>query len=490
MEQPVFELALDLPPPGSRHLTRQLHRQLRDAIVEGRLKPGLRLPSTRDFAGHFGISRNTAIAVYELLLSGGFLTARQGAGTFVSEAIQPLRSPRSRPPTDSRGHDPRLPARSARLEFGFRFQPWERVDYDLRLGTPDTSLFPFDVWRRLTTRVIRSMERAPAGYLDPAGPETLRQAIAGHVSFTRAVACGAGDVVATTGAQQAFDLIARTLVEPGRTVVATENPGYPPIRAAFEVAGAKVRPVAVDRDGMMVERIPAAAKIICVTPSHQFPTGVLMSLERRHALLEFAQANGAVIIEDDYDSEFRYGSRPLDALQTLDRNESVFYVGTFSKCLFPSLRIGFTVAPPWAHKAIVERKKLADWHGPDLLQKTLAEFMREGHLVRHVRRMRGVYGERRMALRKAIEEHCSSWLEPIASHAGLHQAACFKGDLRSEPLVSVARQAGIAVESLARYASGQSRPDGLAFGYGSCPTERIPQALERLGDLMSDVRRP
>jgi GntR family transcriptional regulator / MocR family aminotransferase len=279
---------------------------------------------------------------------------------------------------------------------------------------------------------------------------------------------------------QAIDLIARILVVPGETTVAVEDPGYPPMRAAFAAAGACIANVPVDDEGLVVDRLPPNARAICVTPSHQFPLGVAMSLRRRAALLDFARARRAVVIEDDYDGEFRFGGKPLDALQTLDRAELVFYVGTFSKSLFPALRLGFLVAPPWARSALVAAKQLTDWHGPVLAQDTLAAFIAEGHLARHVRKMRAIYGERRAALLRSLARHCGDRLAPIPAVAGLHLAARLAGPLPAGTLVARAADAGIGVESLDRYAGRKAAVRGLAFGYGMIRSDEIDEAIRRL----------
>ncbi|MGH8172520.1 MAG: PLP-dependent aminotransferase family protein, partial [Rhodanobacteraceae bacterium] len=307
----------------------------------------------------------------------------------------------------------------------------------------------------------------------------LREAIARHVSFARAVACVPDDILVTAGAQQAFDLLARILVTPGRTVVAIENPGYPPVRAAFAAAGAKLAAVRVDAQGLVVERIPRDARVICVTPSHQFPLGSAMSAQRRAALLDLARKQGAVVIEDDYDGEFRFGGRPLDALQTLDRAESVFYVGTFSKSLFPAIRLGYVVAPPWARAALVAAKQCADWHCGVIEQDTLAAFIAEGHLVRYVRRMRGVYAARRDALLAALESDFSRWLEPVPNVAGLHLTAFTRTGLDADALVARARAESIGIGSLRPYYTGAAR-SGIAFGYGTIGQRDIVEALTRL----------
>ena len=294
------------------------------------------------------------------------------------------------------------------------------------------------------------------------------------------------DIVVTAGAQQAFGLLARILVVPGRTVVAVEQLSYPSLREALSAAGAKVVPVPTDAEGLCVERLPAEARVICVTPSHQFPTGVAMSTPRRAALLAFARERQAVVIEDDYDSEFRFAGRPLDALQTLDRADSVCYVGTFSKSLFPALRLGFVVAPPWARAALVRMRELADWHSLVLGQDALADFIAEGHLARHIRRMRKVYGERRRLLLEALVRHGADLFEAIPSQAGLHLSVRLHAPLRADLLARRAAEAGIALAPLSRYALDPHAvdvPEGLAFGYGLIEAARIDDAIRRVAQL-------
>jgi len=479
--EPVFGLPISIPPRNSGERLRALHGQLRAAILAGRLQPGLRLPSTRSLADACGVSRNTAMAAYDLLLSEGYLAARQGAGTYVADVLPDLtqrRAPRERRQSSS---DRRLNAfwkESAQLLELPRPGP---LRFDFRLGVPDISHFPMDVWRRLVSRALRAYSKATVGYDDPQGRPVLREAIARYVSFTRAVACQADDITVTAGAQQAFDLLARILVTPGRTVVAVENPGYPPVRAALAAAGAKIVPVPVDEEGLVVERLPANVGIVCVTPSHQFPLGSAMSARRRAALLEFAHARDAVVIEDDYDAEFRFGERPLDALQTLDRTESVFYVGTFSKSLFPALRLGFAVAPPWARRALGAAKRCADSHSSRLTQEALAAFITEGHLARHVRRMRRIYGGRRRVLLSVLEGEFGRWLEPVPSVAGLHLAALAKGAVDMQAIVDSAREREGGVYSVDRFRWGKaSGAAGLVFGYGALDEEGILAGLGRL----------
>lgn len=464
---PIFNLTL--PPHGSRELASSLHRALRSAILDGRLHAGLRLPATRTLAESLKVSRNTVVAAYDLLLSEGYLEGRPGAGTYVAQLAQLHPSPEAGT------------RRAPRDELPIATGTAPPLSYDFRLGTPDVSQLPFDIWQRLSARVTRQYAAAPLGYASPEGCPELRQAIARHVSFARAVACRAEDIVVTSGAQQAFDLLARTLVTPGVTRVAIEDPCYPPLRAALLAAGALLAPVPCDDEGLIVVAIPPDARVVCVTPSHQFPLGVVMSPQRRAALLAFARANDAVVIEDDYDSEFRYGGRGLDALQTLDASGAVFYVGTFSKSLFPALRLGYVVAPPWARRSLADMKKNADWHAPLLAQRTLAAFIDEGHLARHIRKMRKVYAGRRNALLRALATHGGDKLEVIPSAAGLHLSIRLRqGDSAA---LAAAAAAGIGVEPLERYCADREHGalhSGLCLSFALMDESEFDTAIASL----------
>lgn len=483
----MLELAITLPPRGSGAVMRVLHRELRAAILDGRLKPGLRLPSTRILAESWGVSRNTVMGAYDLLLSEGYLFARHGAGTYVAEAL-PLRAERAPVVEETEGAEP-----DARLSGFWRSppsylaKPWVNsltpTNAPFRLGVPDTSSFPFHIWRRLLARSLRAIAKVPAAYVEAQGRPVLREAIANHVSFARAVACRPEDVVVTAGTQQAFDLLARILVTPGRTTVVVEDPGYPPQQAAFAAAGAKLVPVPVDSEGLVVEQLPPDARVICVTPSHQFPLGVAMSMRRRTELLEFARVNGAVVIEDDYDGEFRYGTTPRDALQTMDRSSSVFYVGTFSKSLFPGIRMGFVVAPHWARRALSTAKEVSDWHSPVLEQDALAAFISEGHMARHVRKMRKVYSERRELMMSGLQAHFSPWLEPIPSSGGMHMTALVRESVDIDLIVRSARQRNMEIRSLRAYSANRDGQAGLVMGYGATGSEALTEGLLQLRRL-------
>ena len=477
----ILDLPLTAPPPGARDVRRRLHAELRGAILEGRLLGGLRLPASRALAQALGVSRNTVVAVYELLLSEGYVVSRTGAGTFVAKGLaarRPAGAPAGAGP-DARWLHPawRTPLKPRRL-------PMPGVRHDLRLGTPDTSRFPFDVWGRLCGQALRGLVRVPASDGEPGGRRALREAIAAHVSYTRAVACGPDDIVVTVGAQQAFDLLARVLTKE-HGVVALEDPGYQQTRIAFERAGARLALVPVDEAGLAVDLIPDQAAVICVTPSHQFPLGVVMSADRRQALLAHAARTGALIVEDDYDSEFRFAGRPLDALQTLDREGRVFYVGTFGKSMFPAVRLGFIVAPPWARPALISARQVADGHGPALEQDALAAFISQGHLARHVRTMQRVYDERRRALLTALEARAADLLQPLPALAGLHLSAVLKRPIDAAVVAARAAERGLAVNSLTRRSPGAPPIDAIALGYGQIGVEAVDDAIRTLAEAVA-----
>jgi len=491
---PVFDLDLLLPPRGSRQRTRELHRQLRDAIVAGRLRAGVRLPGSRALADGLKTSRNAVVAVYDLLLGEGYVTTRPGGGTYVAAVTPPSRSGRAAAARADAAALPdlRLAPRFRQPAPLVRFDPGTAFEADFGVGVPETREFPFAVWRRLAARTLRELSRHPSSYADPAGSEALRQAIAGHVSFVRAVACTVQDIVVTSGAQQAFDLLARALVTPGKTVVVVEQPGYTPMRLAFEAAGARIAGVPVDGEGLVVERLPRGARVVCVTPSHQFPLGPAMSMRRRIELLDFARRSNAVVVEDDYDGEFRHGGRPLDALQTLDRHECVMYVGTFSKSVFPELRLGYVASPAWCRPALLRARQCSDWHGNLLAEDTLAAFIAEGHLARHVRRMRGVYTQRRDALLQALQRWCAGSLQALPSMGGLHVAARRKGRWAPVALCELAARERLRVSALEWFAvpgmaANRWAASGLVFGLGAIERERIDSAVRGLARLLDST---
>ncbi|SFC52748.1 GntR family transcriptional regulator / MocR family aminotransferase [Nocardioides terrae] len=456
-----MDLALDLSDRGDRAAA--LYRALRDAVRQGRLSPGDRLPASRALAADLGISRTTVATVYERLVAEGFLDARVGSGTFVSDVA---------------ATPPRCAAGAVRPRSGWR---WSAVPtsggspppaYDFRVGIPDPSLFPFDTWRRILTAEFRMGGHSPGAYAGPAGLPRLREAIARSVAYGRGVLVEPDEVVVTSGAQQALDLVARVLVEPG-DVVAVEDPGYAFARDLLASHGARIVPVRVDGEGLVVDELPEETRLIYTTPSHQFPLGVALSLARRRELLAFAARHEAAVVEDDYDSEFRFSERPLEPLHALDESGRVIYVGTFSKALLPSLRTGYLVAPLTLVDALLAAKQLTDGFGPPQPQAALARFLEEGLLARHVRRAAKVYAERRALVLEAL---AALPVEVVPSAAGLHLAAY--ADLPPD-LVGRARAEGLVVETLGQHRLGAGR-DGLVLGYGAAVTDTIRPGLDRL----------
>jgi GntR family transcriptional regulator / MocR family aminotransferase len=373
---------------GRGDLAARIHRQLLDAVLDGRLRPGERLPATRELARRLDVSRNTVALAYERLVAEGALTSRVGAGTFVCSAPVGPALPRHAPAgstAQARSIWKAIPEpRPARAGAPL---------YDFRVGSPDATMFPFTVWRRLVARQLRPGTLDWGQYGEPSGHMGLRAAIARHIGISRSVRASAEDVIVTQGAQQALDVIARVVLDPADTV-AVEEPGYPPARLLFRTLGARVIGVPVDTEGLVVSAIPKATRLIYVTPSHQFPLGMPMSLARRRALLTWAEQRNALIIEDDYDSEFRFEGRPLDPLQTLDTTGRVIYVGSFSKVMLPALRLGFLIAPASLRGALRTAKQLTDWHGEIPTQAALARFIDDGLLARHIRRVAREYAAR------------------------------------------------------------------------------------------------
>jgi GntR family transcriptional regulator/MocR family aminotransferase len=330
---------------------------------------------------------------------------------------------------------------------------------------------------------LRGLERRPASFKSAQGNQGnyyLRDAIGKYIALTRAVVCQPEDILVTSGAQQAFDLLARALVTRNETVVAVEDPGYPPMRVAFAAAGARLASVGVDEEGLIVEQLPPDVSVICVCPSHQFPLGVAMSMRRRKALIEFARSRGAVIVEDDYDGEFRYEGSPLEALRTADAADVVFYVGTFSKCMLSALRLGYLIAPDWAMRTLVAAKNCLDWHCSTPAQIGVAGFIAEGHLAHHMRKMRDLYKQRRQRLLRLLEEKLVEWLQPIPSYYGMHIAAVARSSLDLDGVAERLLTENVKIHTFSRYYSGPHTRTGLVFGYGAADLPELNRGMSAL----------
>jgi GntR family transcriptional regulator/MocR family aminotransferase len=457
---------------GTGEKTVRVYQALRTAVVDGRLPAGHRLPATRALAAELGIARNSVATAYERLVAEGYLTARVGAGTFVAAL-------RDAPVPARRVTDPLRP------RPGWSFTPLAtsadgpKPRFDFRTGIPDAELFPFDTWRRLVAAEVRLRAHSPGTYANPEGHPGLRAAIARYLGYGRGVRTTAGDVLVTNGTQHALDLIGRVLLRPG-DVVAVEEPGYPPARRLFASLGARVVGVPVDGEGLVVDELPSKTRLVYATPSHQFPLGGAMSLPRRQALLDWAARRPVAVIEDDYDSEFRFTGRPLEPLHSLDTVGRVLYVGTFSKSMLPTVRTGFVIAPPTLREALVAARQLSDGYGQPAVQAALARFIDEGLLARHVRRAGKVYAERYARVLAGLDG-------VLPSSAGLHVTALLSdgGPARAAEVTARARARGVAFDDLSQYVHDSgTQAAGFVFGLGAIATDAIGPGLAIVTDLL------
>jgi GntR family transcriptional regulator / MocR family aminotransferase len=481
MRPPPPEFLPKLVRHSPHSLEKQLLDQWRSAIFSGRLPGGSRLASSRSLAHDLGINRNTVIAALEQLLAEGVLEARRGSGTFVSRSVILHQHPRTAPsqarwlrevttpPTDTRPQQP--------LEFC--------------VGLPSTEAFPLQAWQRAWREAAASIP-APE-YSQAAGEAHFCREIALYLRRARGLLCQPQDVLVTNGAIQAIHLIAQTTLSQG-TSVAFENPGYTMARVALQQHGAQIVPIAVDEDGILVTDLPcgkSAPTLVYVTPSHQFPTGGRMSLARRIALLAWAEENDALILEDDYDSEFRFDVPPLPPLASLDTSGRVAYIGTFSKVLSPTLRLGYVVATPALQKRLQIHKTIADYHSNTQSQLAMAHFLQSGALERHIAKMRRIYASKRSVLVQALQP-----LEPIASvvglEAGLNIFLRFTPDVRLDAVVQGCLQRGVLVTDVERYTIATSSAigfanqwHGLVLGYGGLSEDQIRQASAVLLEVVN-----
>lgn len=488
-------LVLNLDPEDPVPLYRQIYHGIRRAVLEGRLTAGARLPSTRSLAAELDVARNTVMTAYRQLVAEGFLESRVGAGTRVARELRPELVGARDDPSDRGAPRGRrwLPDRADRwttleLRSG-RTEPGDRaIPFDL--GVPALDLFPQRLWARLAGRHWRNVEPEGLTYGDPMGDPRLRRAIAGYLGPARGVVCDPEQVLIVSGSQQALALAARVLTEPGAPVW-VEEPGYWGARYPLEAAGARVVPVPVDEEGLDVSagrQLASDGRLVSVTPSHHFPLGMTLSLRRRLALLRWASRSGAWIVEDDYDSEYRYAGRPLMALQGLDTDRRVLYIGTFSKTLAPALRLGYLVLPPDLVDPFRAARSLIDQHPPAVPQAVLADFLEEGHFVRHVRRMREVYQERRNVFLEAVDRELSDLLEIAPSDTGLHLAGWLREGLDDRAAWRAALEARVRTLPLSAFYAGVPPRPGLVFGYASSAPETIRKAVRRLAGALRSCR--
>jgi GntR family transcriptional regulator/MocR family aminotransferase len=483
------------PLDGRGPVYRQLYRALRHAILAGRVAPGSRLPSTRWMAEESGVARNRVVLAYAQLVDEGYATGRVGSGTYVAAEL-PGTERASAPPALAAAPAPksRLSRLGRRLVVrGIAWTAMKRdVRWDFSCGRPSWRDFPRDTWARLVRRRARMTGAADLDYAPAVGVPELRTAIAEHLTRWRGLACGPDQVIVTNGSQQAVGLVARMVLDPG-AVVALEEPHYSGARQAFAAAGARLVPVRVDDRGLDVERLaasPRRVRLVCVTPAHQFPTGAVLPLARRLALLAWARRTRAWVIEDDYDSEYRYAGSPIETLHGLDRAGRVFYVGSFSKMLAPALRLGFVIVPPALVRPFAIAKASVDLGAPSFGQRVLADFIAAGHLETHLRRSRRRHAARRAALLDALGEHVGARAVVHGASAGLHvmlEVRDWRPDDVGE-LVERARRAGVGVYDTRAAYLGRPRRAELLLGHGALDESEVAAGIERLGAVLAGAK--
>ena len=486
-----MDLAIVLDSNTNQSLQQQLYEELRRAILSGRLPQGQRIPSSRSMAKSLGISRTTVTQSYEQLLSEGYLQTVVGSGTFVCTHLPDdlLHST----PVESAQSIPRLPIKLSKYAEALAktnvITTEPHVPISFRYGRPAFDQFPIKLWRKLLSRHCRTNLTWLDYASDLLGYKPLREAIARYLTRFRAVQCEPDQILITNGTQQSLYLMMRLLIDPG-DAIALENPGYLSARRIFLTQGAKLLPVAVDESGLVVKELANYSteliKLVYVTPSHQFPTGATLSLPRRLELLTWAQQTGTLIVEDDYDSEYRYGDRPIPALQGLDRTHSVCYLGTFSKVLFPSLRIGYLVLPSNLVSLFAHAKWLSDRQLPLLEQQVLTDFIEEGHLERHIRQMRSHYDYCRQVLVQALNFHFGDQVKILGEKAGIHLMVRLHTNLSDEEIIHRAAQASVGMISAQPCYLKAHHPGEFIFGYSELNEQQLQEGIRRLAQVLLD----
>lgn len=469
---------------------RQLDASLRRLILSGKLKPGQKLPSTRELAEELGVSRITVKSVYEQLVVEGYALAKTGAGTFVAKGLEIESAPKlRRVRRKSKIPEIEITDRAQRIMSSRASARHGETD-PFRPGVPAHDLFPVKVWNKCLLEATQSDHRHHMGYGNLSGSADLRNSIANHLTDARGMQVDPGQIVITSGAQQAFVLIAFVLLNKGDTVW-YEDPGHIAGRDVMQIMGASIASVPIDSEGLdvqyAIENHPKPS-IIFTTPSHQQPLGTTMSLVRRLTLLNYAQENDAWIIEDDYDSEFRYRGRPLPALSALDSERRVFYVGTFSKSMFAAIRIGYVVVPPGLIDSFAKASNLLGHRSSAIVEQALSRFMDDGRFVEHVRKMRRVYRERKDTLFDCLKNDCGNFLEPQKTDAGMHIIAWLKNNLQDQAAFSALLNAGIESLPLSIYCATPLERQGIVLGFCCAHENRIPGLVNRLSEALDKLQ--
>jgi GntR family transcriptional regulator/MocR family aminotransferase len=477
-----FELTLNSR-PQHQTLTRWLYEELRLAILEGRLGAGTRLPASRDFAGQYGLSRGTVVSVLERLQAEGYVSCRVGLGTWVNHIAAP-------PPTRRMTSTPPAYIRRVISEY-VRPKPFVDLAFpegvrSFRVGNPAIAEFPSELWGRIAANRARNFRSWLNTEADGRGYRPLRDAIAEYLRASRGVRCSAEQIMIVSGIQQALDLLARLLLK-RHDPVWMEDPGYFGASVAFGSVGARIIGVPVDEEGLSVSagtKICPHAKGVYLTPAHQFPLGVTMSLERRMAVLSWASRTGAFVIEDDYDSEYRFEGQPVPALQSLDKHANVIFIGSFSKTLFPSLRLGYVVLPSSLADYFLALRYRTDFRNSSFDQAVLCDFIVDGHLARHLRRMRNLYAGRLAALIEGGKQHLGGLLELSNVRAGLYTIGFLKNGMSSRQAEKLAAAQGVEVLAVDRYTFRRPDPKGLLLGFAAYDETAIRQGLVRLAKAL------
>lgn len=475
----ALDLALDAPAGHGGY--RWLYEAVRERILSGALRPGARLPATRDLALQYGLSRGTIVNAFEQLKSEGYVEGATGSGTFVCAVLPDDLLRAAAPGRGIRAAEPTIRAVSGWAARANEMTGLElRPSYAFRPNVPALDLFPVDVWSKLIARRLRYTTNEVLLGCDALGYRPLREAIAEHIASSRGVHCTGDQVVIVGGTQEALDLAARLFLDPGDRVC-MEDPGYEGARIAFETAGASIVDVDVDEEGATVPGAQGnGARLFFTTPGHQCPLGITMSLRRRLQLLEWARARGTLIFEDDYDGEYRYSGRPVPALHGLDRSGTVLFSGSFSKVLFPSIRLGYLVVPSDLIPLFAAAKSIINRHAPLLEQAALCDFITEGHFGRHLRRMREVYAERLGALVEGVRERFAGLLVTSSVEAGLQTTAWLtEGFIAREVSVAAAAR-GVDLRPLDDYAHRPMARQGFQLGFAAVTPAEIRRGLDEL----------
>ena len=483
--------AFEVSRAGNTPLFRQVYLQLRSAILSRRLRPGTKLPSTRELAAQLGVSRSAVVAAYEQLLAEGYTSGRHGSGTYISPDLPPPiggNVPRHKKPAAAITSA----ATSMQAFSDFVDVTAQSDQRPFNLGRTLVDARSIELWRKLSARAFGSLGPDHFGYSDPRGTIELRKTICEYLQAARAVRCDPEQIVVTAGTQQALDIVIRVL--PGLDKeVWIEDPCYPLTRQALLAAGATVRPIPVDAQGIDVGAGIATApnaRAVFVTPSHQFPTGVVLSMARRLELLAWGREKNAWVVEDDYASEFRYGGRPLASLQGLDENERVIYIGTLNKALFPGLRMGYAVVPHALLRAFVTARYLMDRQPSTLSQAVVSAFMEQGHFAAHIRRMRLLYREQRDELVAALRNRLGADLTVHAPDQGMHLVAFTRKGLKDTAIERVGRQHGVIVRAMSRLYVAAAPRSALVLGFSGHPRQTIMPAVERLAQAVAQSKLP